>query len=146
MDTERLQPLIGSWSMGMGAPPDPDAVGAETVFAWLEGRRFVIQRWQVPHPEAPDGIAVIGFDAERGTFLQHYFDSRGVARLYVMSFENGVWKLSRTAADFTPLSFAQRFTGALSEDGATIAGRWEKSSDGGSSWELDFELFYVRRG
>ncbi len=62
-----------------------------------------------------------------------------------MSFENGVWKLWRTAPDFSPLSFAQRFTGALSEDGAAIAGRWDISHDGGASWELDFELFYVRR-
>ncbi len=79
METERLQPLIGSWGMGMGTPPGPDSGGAETVFEWLEGRRFVIQRWQVPRPEAPDGIAVIGYGAERGKFLQHYFDSHAAS-------------------------------------------------------------------
>jgi hypothetical protein len=65
-------------------------------FAWLPGRKFLIRRWEVPVPDAPDGIAVIGADPEReGEYLQHYFDSRGVARLYKMSFENGVWKLWR---------------------------------------------------
>lgn len=42
------------------------------------GRRFLIQRWEVDHPEAPDGIAIIGFDPDKGGLRQHYFDSRGV--------------------------------------------------------------------
>lgn len=32
----------------------------ECTFEWLEGRRFVIQRWQYDHPELPDAIAIIG--------------------------------------------------------------------------------------
>jgi hypothetical protein len=107
------------------------------------GKRFLIQRWEVPQPEAPDGIAIIGFDEGRGTFLQHYFDSRGVARLYEMSLENGVWKLWRSSEDFSPLNFSQRFTGTFSEDGLTIDGRWEISHDG-SSWEHDFDLTYTK--
>jgi|GEM_PF-7098922 hypothetical protein len=56
--------------------------GARASFAWLPGERCLIQRWEVPIPEAPDGIAIIGPDPERaGGYLQHYFDSRGVARL-----------------------------------------------------------------
>ena len=36
---------------------------------------------EVAVPEAPDGIAIIGADSEHeGRFLEHYFDSRGVAR------------------------------------------------------------------
>ena len=57
--------------------------------------------------------------------LQHYFDSRGVARVYKMSVEEGVWKLWRDEPDFSPLDFSQRFTGTFSADGTTIAGRWE---------------------
>ena len=124
-----------------GAPPT-GPVG-HTEFAWMAGGQFLIQRWEVPVPDAPDGIAIIGFDAERGVYLQHYFDSRGVARVYEMSFENGVWKLWRIAPDFSPLSFSQRFTGTFSADGGTIAGRWESSPDG-SAWTLDFDLTYTK--
>ena len=49
------------------------------------GRRFLIQRWEVEHPDAPDGIAIIGLDADHGGLLQHYFHSRGVARVYEMT-------------------------------------------------------------
>ena len=110
---------------------------------YLPGRQFVIQRWEVPHPDAPDGIAIIGWDSGRGSLLQHYFDSRGVARLYEMSFGDGVWKLSRTEADFSPLDFAQRYTGAISDDGRAIRGAWELSTDG-SQWEHDFDLSYSK--
>jgi hypothetical protein len=146
MAIERLDPFIGAWSVEARFPnAGPSGAAGETVFEWLSGERLLLQRWQVPHPDAPDGLAVIAFDAEKGTFLQHYFDSRGVVRLYEMSFEDGVWKLSRTAADFSPLAFAQRFIGTFSDDGNTIAGRWEVSDDA-SSWKLDFELTYARIG
>jgi hypothetical protein len=32
------------------------------------------------------------------TLVQHYFDSRGVARVYDMAFDDGVWMLERYAA------------------------------------------------
>jgi hypothetical protein len=103
-----------------------------------------VQRWSVPVPEAPDGIAIIGWNEERGTLLQHYFDSRGVARVYEMTIADGAWTLTRTAPDFTELSFSQRYTGAFSDGGGRIDGRWETSHDGGETWELDFELSYVK--
>jgi hypothetical protein len=58
--------------------------------------------------------------------------------VYEMSLEDGVWKLWRNGPDFW-----QRFTGKLSEDGATITGTWESSADG-SSWQHDFDLVYTR--
>jgi hypothetical protein len=126
---------------GMPTPP----ADAPISFEWLAGRRFLIQRWEVPVPEAPDGIAIIGTDPESaGDYLQHYFDSRGVARIYKMSFGDGVWKLWRDEPDFTPLNFSQRFTGTLSDDGTTIAGAWEICHDG-ETWEHDFGLTYTKR-
>jgi hypothetical protein len=52
----------------------------------------------VEHPDAPDGIAIIGFDADKATLLQHYFDSRGVARVHQMTFADKLWTLQRLAA------------------------------------------------
>lgn len=67
------------------------------------GGRFLAQRWEVPDPAAPDGIAIVGLDRGRGSYLQHYFDLRGVARVYEMGFDNGIWTLRRESADFSPL-------------------------------------------
>jgi hypothetical protein len=142
---DALAPFVGEWSMVPtfeGMPP-ADA-GAPVTFEWLSGRRFLIERWEVPVPEAPDGIAVIGADPEReGGYLQHYFDSRGVARVYKMSFEDGVWQLWRDEPDFSPLDFRQRYTGAFAENGRTITGAWEICHDG-KTWEHDFDLTYRR--
>jgi hypothetical protein len=124
-------------------PGEPPVAGGRVVFEWMTGEQFLIQCWDVPVPEAPDGLAIIGFDEGRGTFLQHDFDSRGIARVYVMGLEDEVWTLWRETPDFSPLDFAQRYTGSFSDDGTTIVGRWEIAHDG-STWEHDFDLTYVR--
>jgi hypothetical protein len=113
-----LQPFVGTWRMVAKFKNMPPAdVGARATFEWLAGERFLMQRWEVPIPEAPDGIAMIGADSNsEGHYLQHYFDSRGVARVYKMSLEEGVWKLWRDEEGFSPLDFAQRYTGTFSAD------------------------------
>jgi hypothetical protein len=138
MPLEPLDVLVGEWTM-KATPPggDPWPGEARVTFEWLEGRTFLIERWTVDMPEAPDGIAIIGAGDEPETFRQHYFDSRGVHRTYAMALSDGVWKLRRNAPD----PFPQRFTGRFSDDGKKIAGRWEKAEDGGD-WETDFKLIY----
>jgi hypothetical protein len=86
-----------------------------------------------PLPEAPDGLAVIGPDAGED-YTQHYFDSRGIARLYAMTFDGRDWTLERHTPDFSPLPFHQRWVGTFSADGETIEGRWETSPNG-RDWE-----------
>jgi hypothetical protein len=140
-----LEPFVGEWNLAasFGGEP-PVSGGARATFEWLSGGTFLIQRWEVPVPEAPDGIAIIGVDPEHaGDYLQHYFDSRGVARIYRMSFVNGVWTLWRETPDFSPLDFSQRYTGAFSDDGQTITGFWEINNNG-ITWEKDFDLNYTR--
>ena len=144
---ETLEPFVGEWSLIAAFKNIPPAdAGARVTFEWLPGKTFLIERWEVPVPEAPDGIAIIGADPKsEGNYLQHYFDSRGVARVYKMSFEDGIWKLWRDEPDFSPLDFSQRFTGTFSDDGQTIAGRWEINHDG-KTWEHDFDLTYIKAG
>jgi hypothetical protein len=65
-------------------------------------------------------------DPERaGNYLQHSFDTHGVARVYKMRCGEGVWTLWGDEPDFSPLDFRQRFTGTLSADGTTITGTSE---------------------
>jgi hypothetical protein len=135
----RLNALVGEWTVEGTVPSDPPlVVRGRVAFEWLTGGYFLVQRWDVAHPDFPDGIAIIGSDASAEVYRQHYFDSRGVFRVYEMSLRDSVWKLWRDSQ-----SFSQRFTGTFSDDGKTIAGRWEKSSDG-SNWEHDFDLTYVK--
>lgn len=136
-----LTPLLGEWRMTAVFKHMPPAdMDARVGFEWLSGGQFLVERWEIPIPEAPDGIALIGRDPEHeGRYLQHYFDSRGIARVYKMSLENRVWKLWRDAPDFSPLQFSQRYTGTFSDDGRTITGAWEICHDG-TTWEHDFDL------
>jgi hypothetical protein len=141
---ERLEPLVGEWRIEAPAfPLPPELTGrARTVFEWTLGGAFLLQRSSVPVPGAPDGLSVIGPDAGGG-YTQHYFDSRGIARVYAMTFDGRDWTLERHTADFSALPFHQRWLGTLAADGDTILGRWETSPDG-RDWELDFELEYRR--
>ena len=132
----RLEPLIGEWVVEGAHPVDPSmTVRGHAVFEWVDGRRFLVQRWTIEHPDFPNGIAILG-EGESG-LAQHYFDSRGVARVYAMSVTDETWELSRESPEFS-----QRFIGTFSEDGSTITGRWEKLD--GSNWELDFHLTYTK--
>ena len=149
-ENERLAPLIGEWSLAVVMPGEPRPeqlpdIGARATFEWMGEKAFVLERWTVPIPEAPDGLAVLGWDAGRGTFLQHYFDTRGVARVYEMSLGNGVWKMQRTKADFSPFEFSQRFSGTFTSDGKRIDGVWEIANDH-ETWKKDFDLIYTRVG
>jgi hypothetical protein len=148
---KRLDAFIGTWRMEATFPravtaevagPDDDAASA--TFAWTLDRKFVVQRSNAPRP-APDSLAIISFDPERKVYTQHYFDSRGVVRVYAMTFDDRVWTLLRDSPDFSPLAFSQRYIGTFSADGDSILGRWETSKDG-ENWEHDFELNYSKIG
>jgi hypothetical protein len=117
--------------------------GGSVNFEWLPSGGFLIERWEVPIPDVPNGVAVIGAAPEEGRFLQYQFDSRGVARIYTMEFDGDTWRLWRSEPDLSPLDFHQRFTGSFSPEGPTIRGRWESSQDG-SDWQEDFGLLYRR--
>lgn len=145
----RLEPFVGEWRIeapAFAAEVDPDLADAARVsFEWTLGGAFLLQRSSIPVPGAPDGLSVIAPDHDGDGYTQHYFDSRGVVRIYAMAFDGRDWTLERRRPDFTPLPFHQRWIGAFSRDASTIEGRWETSPDG-DAWELDFELAYVRLG
>ena len=142
----RLDVFAGEWVVEARFPGGGDSPAARSTFECALGRQFLVQRIEIPVPEAPDGLTIVSADPETGAYTQHYYDSRGVVRLYAMSLADGVWTLTRESPDFTPLAFRQRFTGTFSADQNTITGAWETSPADGGAWEHDFALTYRRVG
>jgi hypothetical protein len=140
----RLDVFVGEWVVeaSIGARDGPRG---RSRFEWTLDGQFLLQRTEIPVPEAPDSLTIISANPETGAYTQHYYDSRGVVRLYAMTLAGGRWTLTRESPDFSPLDFRQRFTGSFSQDGNTITGAWEKSL-GGTSWQRDFALTYRRAG
>jgi hypothetical protein len=131
------QRFIGRWETEGAHPLLPgDDIRGHTTFEWLDGQQFVIQRSHYGHPDIPDAIAIIGVTGER--LSMHYFDSRGVSRVYAVSLEGDQWRFWRDDP-----GFRQRFTGRFSDDGDTITGQGRMARDE-SGWEPDLELTYRR--
>jgi hypothetical protein len=149
----RLDGFVGEWVLEAQFPGgQPASSGtaagqplARSRFEWALDRQFLLQRTEVIVPGAPSSLTIVSADLETGAYTQHYYDSRGVARLYAMTLADGVWTLTRESPDFSPLDFGQRFTGTFSEEGNAIGGAWQKRPHGGD-WEHDFALTYRRTG
>src|SRR5436190_4197858 len=139
MAMSELRPFVGRWELAVDIPGAEDTRG-QVVFEWLGA--LLVVRSEVPDSDVPDSICVIAPDDGSG-YLQHYFDSRGVVRLYEMSLEDDVWTLLRTKPDFSPLACHQRYVGRFNDDATMIDGEWQSSQDG-HDWQRDFGLVYRR--
>jgi hypothetical protein len=133
-----LNALVGAWTTAFTHVALPDTVHGQTTFEWLEGEQFLIVRSFTKDSKVPEMIGIIGTDDSGEGLVEHYFDSRGVARLYQMSLRDGSWRTWRDAP-----GFSQRFTGTFSSDGNTIKVMGELSKDG-VTWEHDFEQIYTK--
>ena len=92
----RLEPLVGEWTLSArGADGEPWPGGGHCSIEWHESGAHLVQRFSIDHPDAPNGINVIGCDAANGTYFQLYSDDRGVCRVYEMSIADGEWRLWR---------------------------------------------------
>ncbi len=140
---QALDGFIGDWEMELsnaGFLPDPSAtVKGWVSFYWLENGAFLVMRMgdQPPHPY--DAIWLISRDESTGEYQVLYYDARKVSRIYAMSFSEGLWKMWRESP-----SFWQHYEGRVSQDGNTVTGYWEKSTDG-IQWEHDFDVTYSRK-
>jgi hypothetical protein len=146
---EQFEPLIGKWHGEGEIPIDPPMKLTVEVKIERLGEFIVLSSVGEP-AEVPDTLSIIGGAPEGEPQPMHYFDSRGVKRLYLMALEGSTWKIWRAPGEDwkgpNGPGFNQRFIGEISPDGNTIEARWERGlGDAGDRWELDFPLTYVRR-
>ena len=138
-DLEGFDALVGAWDSTATHPSLPGVqVPGTADFEWLEGGQFLIGRSRNEHPDFPDSLLVVGADDDG--LVMHYYDSRGVERVYRTSLRDGVWRLWRDDPEF-----AQRFAGTFEDGGSTIAGLWEVAEHGGT-WVDDLAITYHRAG
>jgi hypothetical protein len=137
---KRLEAFVGEWRVDASFPGSPPG---HTVFEWALNGQYLVQRSETPHP-APDSLTVVSVNPTTGAYTQHYFDSRGVTRVYAMTLSRGTWTLIRESPDFSPLDFNQRFFGKFAKDGETIKGAWETRKKDSSKWVKDFDLVFSR--
>jgi hypothetical protein len=135
-----FQRLAGAWATEATHPALPGTViTAQATFEWLEDQRFLIWRSHNDHPQIPDAIAVTGIID--GKPSMHYFDPRGMHRVFAVDITPDTWRFWNDAP-----GFSQRFTGTLSGYGNTINGQGELSQDDGATWEPDLAITYRRIG
>ena len=133
---DSFEQLVGTWTTEAVHRLLPDVVvRGETVVEWLEGRKFLIVRARNDHPDFPDSISIIG---DTDGMCMHYFDSRGVYRIYRTELTENGWQIARDVP-----GFSQHFTGTFEDGGNTISGLWKLSEDD-ETWADDLTITYRR--
>jgi hypothetical protein len=141
LDPEEWQTLVGRWAIDASHQMLPgEEIRGEMTFEWLDGHRLLIQRSHYDHPDIPDAIAVVGVIDDQ--LSMHYYDSRGVHRVFMVSFADGTLRCARNAS--AP-DFSQRLTLTVSSDANAITGQAELSNDG-ADWQDDLAITYRRVG
>ena len=145
---DSFEPLIGAWH-GEGELPiePPMTITVEATVDRLG--EFIVLKSAGHSSDVPDSISIIGGAPDGEPQPMHYFDSRGVQRLFMTSVEGSTWKIWRAPGEDwngpDGPGFNQRYIGEISVDGNTITGRWDRGlGDAGDEWEIDFPLDYVR--
>jgi len=117
-----------------------------STFEWLDGETFVIFRSHYDHPDIPDSIAMMG---DTDGLHMHYFDSRGVFRLYELTITAGNWVIamggeaptgSYASAD---APFSQRITFTFEHADQEMSVKGQLSHDD-VNWDDDLELSHRR--
>jgi hypothetical protein len=91
---KEFEPLIGEWH-GEGEIPmePPMRIYVEAKVERL-GKLIVFSSVGEP-AEMPDTLSIIGGARDGEPQPMHYFDSRGVKRLFMMALEGSTWKIWR---------------------------------------------------
>jgi hypothetical protein len=144
-----FEPLIGEWHGEGEIPIEPPMTISVDATVERMGE-FVVFRSKGHPADVPDNVSIIGGAPDGEPQPMHYFDARGIERLYMTVLEGTTWKIWwAPGEDWSGPNgpgFNQRFIGEISADGKTIEGRWERGmGDAGNEWETDFPINSFRK-
>jgi hypothetical protein len=130
----RLEIFVGTWKTEgriLDSSGPSSRLTAVDTYEWMPGEFFLLH-----HVDGRMGdeevktLEVIGFDAASQGYRTHSFDNHGNAGTYTASLHDRAWKI---------WGETERFTGEFAEDGSTLAGQWERATDG-ELWQPWMEI------
>ena len=127
-----LDRLLGTWDLVMQHVAVAAPVTGRQRYERVLGGAFVLLHWTYDAADFPDALALL----DEGSV--HYFDVRGVTRVFDLHVDDAGWSMVRRDPDPWQRSSAV-FVGPDAMDG-----RGENSHDGGSTWEHDYAVSYRR--
>jgi hypothetical protein len=124
-----FEPLIGEWH-GVGEVPAEPPLRV-SVDAGIERLgRFIVFRTVGEPAEMPDSISIVGGAPDSDPQPMRYFDSRGVARLFMMTVEGSTWRIWRAPGEDWNGLTAPASTSASSGRSRSTAGRSRVAGSG----------------
>ena len=127
-----LDRLIGTWEVAMHHSAMSEPVTGRQRYERVLDAAFVLQHSTYDHPDFPDAMALLSDDR------CHYFDVRGITRVFEFEVYDAGWSMIRLDADFSQRSSA-RFRGP-----DVMQSTGEISDDNGVTWRPDFTMTYQR--
>ena len=122
---KEFEPLIGEWH-GEGEIPiePPMTLSVEATVERLG--EFIVFKSAGEPADVPDSVSIIGGAPDGEPQPMHYFDARGVERLYLMTLDGSTWTIWRRPAGLngsTRPGFNQQFIGVtrLTARGSRVA-------------------------
>ena len=124
--------LLGTWDISMQHVALPEPVAGRQRYELVLDGAFVLLQWTYDHPDFPDAMALL----DQTAF--HYFDVRGISRVFDLQINEQGWSMIRRDPDFWQRS-STTFVGDR-----VMEGTGENSHDGGVTWEHDFVMTWAR--
>ena len=129
-----LDRLLGTWDVTMRHHAMADPVAGRQRYERVLDGAYVQLTWTYDHPDFPDALAMLTSEQ------MHYFDVRGMTRVFDLRFDDSGYVMVRLEPEFS-----QRFTGRF-EGPDLIETTCEYSGDVGATWQPDFTMSSVRVG
>jgi hypothetical protein len=127
-----LDQLLGSWDITMHHSAMSEPVSGHQRYERVLDGAFVLLTWTYDHPDFPDAMALLSDDR------CHYFDVRGVIRVFDVEIDDTGWSMIHLDDEFSQ-RYTTRFHGP-----DVMESHGEASFDRGASWQPDFRMTYQR--
>lgn len=127
-----LDRLLGTWQFSMQHSAMAEPIAGRQRYERVLNGAFLLLHWSYDHPDFPDALALLSESQ------YHYFDVRGIIRIFDFNVDDTGWSMVRLDEEFSQ-RVGTRFDGP---DVMISAG--ELSRDTGASWQHDFTMISRR--